>query len=153
MEKVRGVDSCFLFFFSGGEFGLVNWERMNLGVPQVVLVRPWVTRLVSVGCRGGVGYWEYPFLGRNDIGLSSWNPKTRYYLMATVKFSMLFQSLGDSSRSNSQWSKTKQNKNSRGLWPVFVIPALVGQREEDPWVSLASQPRGIIKYQTRENLP
>lgn len=27
MEKVRGVDSCFLFFFSGGEFGLVNWEK------------------------------------------------------------------------------------------------------------------------------
>lgn len=45
------------------------------------------------------------------MGLSSWNPKTRYYLMATVKFSMLFQSLGDSSRSNVLPEVTmKQNK-------------------------------------------
>lgn len=61
-EKVRGVDSCFLFFFSRGEFGLANLgKRMTLRAPQVVGVIPWVIRLVSVGCRGWGGVLTLSF--------------------------------------------------------------------------------------------
>lgn len=97
-----------------------TWKRMNLGVPQVVVVSPWIARLVP--WEAGTGWdtdkalslAEKMTRGCPAGNLSSWKPRARYYWMATVKFSTLFQDLGDSSRSNVLPDVTlKQNKTKR----------------------------------------
>lgn len=86
------------------------------------------------------------------MGLSSWNPRVRYYLMATENFSMLFQGWGDSSGKKA--TEAKQTKPNQQSTVACVCNASTGGAETGGSLGLTdNQPSAIVKCQASENLP